>query len=177
VTSRDNLQECYVYIALSGGTEFVTAALYQRRIDRHGVAKGRFVYAKSYLSRDNAVPIDPIQLKLSTNTYETTLLRGIFGALRDASPDYWGAAFLLNITSDHPLLMKSTICFFHLTTARGLSALALVHNPPAPKRDFNRTIDLARLQEFADAIINDEALSDNPDARQAQEMMLEGEVV
>ena len=51
--------ECFVYIALPGDTEFVTAGRFQRTIDRHGVATGRFVYGKSYLARENAVPIDP----------------------------------------------------------------------------------------------------------------------
>ena len=82
--------ECFVYIALPGETEFVTAGRFQRNIDRHGIAEGRFVYGKSYLARETAVPIDPIELKLSTRTYETRLLKGVFGALRDASPDHWG---------------------------------------------------------------------------------------
>lgn len=76
--------ECFVYIALPGETEFVAAGRFQRSHDRHGVATGRFVYGRSYLSRDNAVPLDPIELKLSSRTYETRLLNGIFGALRDA---------------------------------------------------------------------------------------------
>ena len=79
--------ECFVYIALPGETEFVTAARFQRSFDRHGVATGRFVYGKSYLERQNAVPLDPIELKLGTQTYSTTVLKGIFGALRDASPE------------------------------------------------------------------------------------------
>jgi hypothetical protein len=36
------------------------------------------------------VPIDPIELKLEERTFETARLHGMFGALRDASPDYWG---------------------------------------------------------------------------------------
>jgi len=58
--------------------------------NRQGNPARKFVYGRSYLARDNAVPIDPIELKLSTKTYETNILKGVFGALRDASPDYWG---------------------------------------------------------------------------------------
>lgn len=36
------------------------------------------------------VAFDPAELKLSTRTYETGQLNGVFGALRDAGPDYWG---------------------------------------------------------------------------------------
>src|SRR3970040_2675655 len=59
-----SVQECFVYIALPGETEFVTAGRFQLSTDRHGIATGRFVYGRSYLARDNAVPIDPIELKL-----------------------------------------------------------------------------------------------------------------
>lgn len=60
--------ECFVYIALPGETDFVTAGRFRLDTDRHGVATGRFVYGKSYLARNNAVPIDPIQLKLAPAT-------------------------------------------------------------------------------------------------------------
>jgi serine/threonine-protein kinase HipA len=173
VTSRDNSQECYVYITLPGETEFVTAGRFQRAMDRHGVAKGRFVYGKSYLARDNAVPIDPIDLKLSTKTYETSLLKGIFGALRDASPDYWGRR-VIERRFGSPGPDELDYLLYSPDDRAGALGFGLNTKPPAPKRQFNRTIDLARLQEFADAIINDEDLPENPDAEQAQELMLDG---
>ena len=89
MTSRANT-ECYVYMTLPGATEFVIAGRFELRSDRRGNPLGRFVYGKSYLARDNAVAIDPIELKLSDETYETARLNGMFGALRDAGPDYWG---------------------------------------------------------------------------------------
>src|SRR6266567_2386967 len=89
MTSRQN-NECYVYMTLPGETESVTAGRFELSKDRRGNALGHFVYGKSYLARDNAVAIDPLELKLSDETYETTRLNGVFGALRDAGPDYWG---------------------------------------------------------------------------------------
>lgn len=165
--------ECFVYIALPGETEFVTAGRYQRAIDRHGVATGRFVYGKSYLARDNAVPIDPLELKLGTKTYETTLLNGIFGALRDASPDHWGRRIIeRHFGSPGPSELDYLL---HSPDDRaGALGFGLNQAPPAPKRKFNRTLDLAKLQEFADAIIKDEELPRGDDAEQAQELMLEG---
>ena len=80
--------ECYVYIVLPGETEFVTAGKFVLSTDRHGVATGRFIYGRSYRARENAVPIDPFELKLSASTFETQRLKGVFGALRDAGPDY-----------------------------------------------------------------------------------------
>jgi serine/threonine-protein kinase HipA len=84
---RANVGECFVYLMLPGETQFVPAGRFQITTDRHGIATGRFVYGKSYLARGNAVPIDPIDLKLAERVYETRLLKGMFGALRDASPD------------------------------------------------------------------------------------------
>ena len=89
MTSKGNT-ECYVYIALPGQVEAVTAGRFQLTKDRRGNALGGFVYGKSYLARNDAVAIDPVELKLSSDAYETTRLNGIFGALRDAGPDYWG---------------------------------------------------------------------------------------
>ncbi len=71
-------------------TESATAGRFELAKDRRGNALGRFVYGKSYLARADAVAIDPVELKLSESTYETTRLNGMFGALRDAGPDYWG---------------------------------------------------------------------------------------
>ena len=80
--------ECYVYIVLPGETEFVTAGKFVLSTDRHDVPTGKFIYGRSYRTRENAVPIDPHELKLSASTFETQRLKGVFGALRDAGPDY-----------------------------------------------------------------------------------------
>jgi serine/threonine-protein kinase HipA len=165
--------ECFVYIALPGETEFVTAGRFRLETDRHGVATGRFVYGKSYLARGNAVPIDPIELKLASVTYETRLLKGIFGALRDASPDYWGRRV---IEKHAGKAQPSEIDYLlHSPDDRaGALGFGIGLEPPAPRRTFNRTIDLQKLQDFADRIIADEELPNDPAAQQAQELMLEG---
>ena len=49
-----------------------------------------FVYGRSYLESDNPVAIDPLGLKLVNKTYEPNILKGVFGSLRDSSPDFWG---------------------------------------------------------------------------------------
>jgi len=90
MTSDPPPSQCYVYITLPGTTEFVTAGRFELATDRHGLALGKFIYGRSYLARTNSVPIDPIELKLVRGPFETTALAGVFGALRDAGPDYWG---------------------------------------------------------------------------------------
>jgi hypothetical protein len=56
---------------------------------RSRAGTGKFVYGKSSLGRNGALEIDPVELKFSNETYETTRLCGLFGALRDAAPDSW----------------------------------------------------------------------------------------
>jgi serine/threonine-protein kinase HipA len=52
-------------------TQAVTAGRFELTKDRRGASLGRFVYGKSYryLARGNAA-IDPVELKLSGETYE-----------------------------------------------------------------------------------------------------------
>lgn len=165
--------ECFVYITLPGETEFVTTGRYQRTIDGTGVATGRFVYGKSYLARENAVPIDPLELRLGAKTYETRLLKGVFGALRDASPDHWGRRIIeRHFGSPGPDELDYLL---HSPDDRaGALGFGLGPEPPAPRRKFNRTLDLAKLQAFTDAMIADKELPKEPDTEQAQELMLAG---
>lgn len=83
-------ETCYVYIQLPGSLEVVTCGRYRREQTDEGVAIGRFVYGQSYLSREDAVPLDPFHLPLSSREYTTAKLDGLFGALRDVIPDFWG---------------------------------------------------------------------------------------
>lgn len=81
---------CFVYITLPGQTEPVTAARFELTHGRQGEPLGRLVYGKRYLAHADAVPLEPLELALLEQTFETTQLNGVFGALRDSSPDYWG---------------------------------------------------------------------------------------
>ena len=147
--------ECYVYMTLPGATTAVTAGRYALSTDRRGVPEGRFVYGRSYLERPNAVALDPIELKLGPRTYSTVVLRGVFGALRDASPDYWGRRLIQrHLDNAQPTEMDYLL---HSPDDRaGALGFGLNATPPAPRRAFNRTLELSRLQAIADAIVTDE---------------------
>jgi len=81
--------ECYVYIGPPGGTEFVTAGRF--RLDQVSPGfVGTFVYGLNYRERKDAVELDPIELRLSSQVYETARMGGFFGAIRDSMPDFWG---------------------------------------------------------------------------------------
>jgi serine/threonine-protein kinase HipA len=71
-------------------TEVVTAGRFQLEHLPDGAALGRFVYGRRFLARPDAVPLDPYDLPLEPTEFRTTRLGGLFGALRDVAPDFWG---------------------------------------------------------------------------------------
>jgi len=146
--------ECFVYITLPGTTAPVTAGRFALSVDRRGSPEGRFVYGRSYLERPNAVALDPVELKLSTRTYATAALDGIFGALRDASPDFWGRRVIQrHLGKAQPGEMEYLL--YSPDDRAGALGFGLNQVPPAPKRSFNQTLDLAKVQAIADIIVAD----------------------
>jgi serine/threonine-protein kinase HipA len=137
-----------------------------------GTPLGRFVYGQSYLQNREAVAIDPIELKLSNTTYRTVHLKGVFGALRDAGPDYWGRR-VIEKHAGKTVLGEMDYLLDSPDDRAGALGFGLNHVPPAPLRKFNQTLDIAKLQRLADALIKNEIPSD-PAAPQVQELMLLG---
>lgn len=171
MTSKGNT-ECFVYITLPGQTESVTAGRFQLAKDRRGNALGRFVYGKSYLSRGDAVSIDPVELKLSGETYETGRLNGVFGALRDAGPDYWGRR-VIEKHAGVPQLGELDYLLNSADDRAGALGFGLGQLPPAPRRKFNNTLELAKLQQIAEALMREEDVK-TEEAAQVQDLMLLG---
>ncbi|SPH17920.1 hypothetical protein DEA8626_01448 [Defluviimonas aquaemixtae] len=173
MTSKSGATECFVYITLSGTNSFVTAGRFVLEPDWTGVPVGRFVYGKSYLDNPDAVPIDPIELKLAGITYQTTALKGVFGALRDAGPDYWGRR-VIEKHAGLPQLGEIDYLLYAPDDRAGALGFGLGPKPPAPQRKFNKTLDLEKLIRLADAIIADEEVPDGPEAGQVEDLMLIG---
>ena len=143
---------------------------------RQGVTTGRFVYGRSYLARSNAVEIDPVELKLGSQTYETVRMKGMFGALRDAGPDYWGRR-IIEKHAGLPELGELDYLLHSPDDRAGALGFGLGQTPPAPLRRFNQTIDLGRLQVLADALVRDEPRASDTDAAalaQVEELLLVG---
>jgi serine/threonine-protein kinase HipA len=164
--------ECFVYITLPGETESVVAGKFELTKDRHGTALGRFVYDKSYVSRGNAVVIDPIELKLSGETYETVRLNGVFGALRDSCPDYWGRRVIEKYAGVAQLGELDYL--LHSADDRaGALGFGLNQKPPSPRRKFNKTIELVKLQNIAEALMREENAKTG-EAVQVQDLALIG---
>lgn len=82
--------ECFVYLQMPGSLEVVTVGRFRHEVLPDGSSVGLFVYGSRYLSRPDAVPLDPFNLPLEPTEFEATKLNGMFGALRDVAPDFWG---------------------------------------------------------------------------------------
>jgi len=165
--------ECYVYITLPGETEAVTAGRFTLTVDRRGTSIGRFVYGRRYLERRDAVELDPVELRLARRVFETTALNGVFGALRDAGPDFWGRRVIERHARKTELGELDYL--LHSPDDRaGALGFGLGKVPPAPRRTFNQTLDLARLQAIADAIVKDEELPRDDAAGQIEDLLLIG---
>jgi serine/threonine-protein kinase HipA len=173
MSSEPKPAECYVYITLPGATVPVTAGRFTLATDRHGTPKGRFVYDPLYLETPGAVALDPIELKLASRVYETTGLQGVFGALRDASPDYWGRR-IIERHLDRVALGEMEYLLHSPDDRAGALGFGLDRTPPAPKRVFNQTLDLVKLQEIADAIVRQEDPHADVDRDEIKDLMLVG---
>ncbi len=178
---KSSEQNCFVYIVLPGKTEFVTAARFQISKTRIGDSIGKLIYGKNYLSNPNAVELDPVELKLQADSYETVRMQGFFGAIRDAMPDFWGRQLIqknLGLTplDDFGYLMHGP------DDRAGALGFGLNVTPPAPRKLFNRTLNLESLQILAELIIQGPSPEIqnlpppiNPiDFQQIQNLLLEG---
>jgi serine/threonine-protein kinase HipA len=170
MSSKPSASGCFVYITLPGATSAVTAGRFVLEKNQRGDALGRFVYGRSYLNNRDAVPIDPVELTLSDKTYETVRLNGVFGALRDAGPDYWGRRVIEKHAGKVGLgeldyLLESP------DDRAGALGFGLNKVPPAPARKFNKTLDLEKLQDLAEALVRDQIPKD-AEAAQVQDLML-----
>ena len=171
MTSR----ECYVYITLPNQYEQVTAGKFVLDTNIRGDNIGRFVYGKSYLARPDAVELDPIELRLTDKVYETAMLKGIFGSIRDASPDFWGRELidrhLGGSVDEIEYLLQSP------DDRSGALGFGLNQVPPAPKKLFNQMIDLVDLQEYALDILNERSSDlsiDKNKQKQIEKLLLLG---
>jgi len=126
-------------VQLPGTLEVVTCG----RVRLEGEV-GRFVYGRRYLAHPGAVELDRFELPLSERELQTARLRGLFGALRDASPDSWGRKIIeRNLRAADLSEMEYLL---HSPEDRvGALSFGLGPEPPAPVRMFNRIVQLKRL--------------------------------
>jgi serine/threonine-protein kinase HipA len=76
-----------VFIYLPGEVVAVPVGIFTHNGDLN---VGRFAYGRKYIDRPKAISVDPVALPIGIPPREVTTNRGLYGAFRDAAPDYWG---------------------------------------------------------------------------------------
>jgi serine/threonine-protein kinase HipA len=151
MTSRS----CYVYIQVPRSLEVVTCGRYEVDQTEQGASLGRFVYGRTYLARPEAVPLDPYHMPLAPREFTTTKRGGLFGALRDVTPDFWGRRVIERLREAADLTEFDYLT--HPTDGR-IGALSFGDTPePRPTvRDLRGVHDLAQLRAAAAAVEEDQ---------------------
>ena len=147
---------CYVHIQLPGTMQTVPCASLKVRVVAAGVYEGTITYGKRYLERPEVVALDPFHLPLSTRPQKFTKLKGIPGAVRDASPDAWGRR-VIQAKLQRPEADVQEVEYLLNGPDDGAGNLSFgrTATPPAPRRPFNRTHQLAALTEVAEKLEQD----------------------
>ena len=146
-------REAYVYVQLPGSLETVPAALLRVQTLSDGTQVGRFRYGDRYLQREDAISFDPFQLPLAKKAFEFTQLKGIPGAIRDAGPDAWGRLVIEHQLERSAADLQEIDYLLHgPQDGAGYLSFGRKAEPPAPKRQYNRTHQLADLIEATQAI-------------------------
>ena len=146
-------REAYIYIQLPGALETVPAALLRVQTLSDGTQIGRFRYGDRYLQRREAVSLDPFHLPLAKQVFEFTQLKDIPGAVRDAGPDAWGRRVIEHKLERSAADLQEIDYLLHgPQDGAGYLSFGLKAEPPAPKRHYNRTHQLAELIAATQAI-------------------------
>jgi serine/threonine-protein kinase HipA len=146
-------RQAYVYIQLPGTLDSVPAALLKMTRQGDGTYVGRFRYGDRYIERRDAIELDPFQLPLGKTVHEFTKLKGIPGPLRDAAPDAWGRRVIEHKLQREPADLEELDYLLHgPQDGAGYLSFGLKLEPPAPRRPYNRTHQLANLIAAAEAV-------------------------
>ncbi len=149
-------QSCYVYIQLPGTFEWVPCASLKIKEVGAGAFEGTFTYGKKYLARHNVVALDRYRLPLTQSPQKFTKLKGIPGAIRDASPDAWGRRVIqAKLDRSEPDIQEMAYLLNGPDDSAGNLRFGLSVDPPGPHRRFNKTHQLQLLIAAAQKLDED----------------------
>jgi serine/threonine-protein kinase HipA len=146
-------QTCYAFIQLPGTFEWVPCGVLTVSEIGQNAYRGVFRYGRTYLNRKDAPSLDPYNLQLTGRPQEFTKLKGIPGALRDASPDAWGRR-VIQAKLGLPEADVSEVDYLLNGPDDGAGNLRFgpTSMPPAAARPFNRTHQLEALTQAAEEL-------------------------
>jgi serine/threonine-protein kinase HipA len=118
------------------------------------------VYGRQYLRNESAIALDPFNLPLEEKEFVCAINGGIFGPIRDASPDSWGRRV---IEKNTPASEWDEVGYLLNSAGDRVGSLSfgVGKTPPAPVRDFNQTIQLETLIRAAHKIEQDQPVSNS----------------
>lgn len=118
---------------------------------------GRFAYAKSWLARPDAFPLDPVHLPLIREEFTATTRDGLFNALRDAGPENWGVRVMAEIHDRQPTPLERLVFARGGGTGCLLFSESLDNINPLPEIPGSET--LARVQQGVDRLLAGKSVS------------------
>lgn len=158
-----SIKKIFVFIYLPGKVEAVPAG----RFDFDAEAEiGTFAYGRQYQLRENAVPVDPIELPLGKGTYKAAQrCAGLYGAFRDAMPDWWGRLVIARMLKK-PSEDISEVDYLLYSNASRTGNLDFRDSLEAPEPQMRPPsfAELENLYKIAQAIETDTYLSPEEEA-------------
>jgi serine/threonine-protein kinase HipA len=146
-----------VFIYLPGESVAVPAGIFTHEGD---LQIGTFAYGRKYSERKNALPVDPAALPLGLTPGAVTTNKGLYGAFRDAAPDYWGRLVIAAERKVPPEALSETDFLLDANATRvGNLDFRITPNDPEPSLEpphFNR---LEEVLEAASKIEAGEEIS------------------
>jgi len=121
-----------VFIYLPGESQAVPAGIFTHHEDA-GI--GEFAYGRRYLERSKAIPVDPIALALGLPPKAADKNGGLYGAFRDAAPDYWGRLVIASEARVAPEAL-SEMDFLLASNATRVGNLDFRVSPDDPEPDL-----------------------------------------
>lgn len=148
-----------VFIYLPGETAAVPAGIFTHDAEA-GI--GSFSYGLRYMERRNALPVDPIALPIGPRPREVISNGGIYGAFRDASPDYWGRLIIATAAKVPPEAL-SELDFLLASNATRVGNLDFRLSPddPEPNLEPPHFEQLTEVLAAAEKVERGEATGDH----------------
>lgn len=143
-----------VFIHLPGETEAVPAGRLTMIEQGLQVQASTFAYGRRYVTRANALPVDPVALALEAGRNDEELVPtaglAMFGALRDATPDAWGRRVIENRLRAPPNGLPESVYLDHAGPHRA-GALDVRESPTSPPANgaLPSVLDLRHLLDAA----------------------------
>ncbi|RQP23350.1 type II toxin-antitoxin system HipA family toxin [Piscinibacter terrae] len=150
----------YVWIWLPGCPDPVVCGRFTRHSLGSGAHTGTFVYGQSYLTRPQALAIDPIVLPLNEQPVTTTHLNGWFSVLQDSGPDDWGRRLIDRLHGP-----QDDLGYLLLSRGQSVGALGFSTDPDTPPAghgqvpgtsSLKRLIDIHRIIEAGGDVDDDD---------------------